>query len=121
MKESGVRAIRGAISCDVNSVEEISVATQELISACLEANRLTPSDCAYLLFTTTPDLNAAFPAAAARAIGFSNVPLMCASEIDVPGAMPRVIRLLMVLRETEHEGEAVHSYLRDAKKLRPDV
>lgn len=83
-------------------------------------NGIAPADIVSVLFTTTPDLNAAFPAKFARAIGFENVPMMCASEIDVPGAMPMVIRVLLHVQKDMALGEIQHIYLRDTPSLRDD-
>ena len=87
-----VRAIRGAIQVEANTPESIAAGTKELLAEILQANSLTPSSVISVILTATPDLNAAFPAAAAREVGFEAVPLLCAVEIDVPGALPRTIR-----------------------------
>lgn len=117
-----VRGIRGAITVTENASEEILSATRELLEAILEANQLTDfADIASAIFTTTPDLTAAFPAEAARSLGMAQVPLLCASEIAVPGGMPRCIRILLHLNTDRPQSEMTHVYLRDARKLRPDV
>jgi chorismate mutase len=90
-----VRAIRGAVQVDANERSAILEATTELVTEVMVRNGLVPDDVISVLFTATPDLTAEFPALAARKIGFQDVPLLCASEIAVPGAMPRVVRLLM--------------------------
>ena len=114
-------ALRGAITVDANEREEILAATSELLTALLERNALTPQDIVNVIFTMTQDLNAEFPAVAARGMGFDQVPLLCVREIDVPGAMPRVIRVL-VQYHTAVDGHAPsHVYLRDAKALRADL
>jgi chorismate mutase len=88
-------ALRGAISVDRNEAEAILGATERLMGEILERNALGPQDVVSCLFTVTPDLNAEFPAVAARRLGFDRVPLLCAREVPVPGAMPRVIRALI--------------------------
>ena len=113
-------ALRGAITVDDNEREAILAATTELMRELLERNALTPDDVVNCIFTMTADLNAEFPAVAARAIGFERVPLLCVREIDVPGAMPRVIRVLVQY----HAGaphEPRHVYLREARALRADL
>jgi len=89
-----VRAIRGAVQVEADDRDAILEATAELVTAVMNRNDLTPDDVISVLFTMTPDLTAEFPALAARKIGFHAVPLMCATEIPVPGAMPRVVRLM---------------------------
>jgi chorismate mutase len=111
-------ALRGAITVDDNDAGAILDATEELVRELLERNTLRPEDLVSCLFTCTEDLNAAFPAEAARRLGLSSVPLLCAREIDVPGALPRVIRLMV---HCYMEGEAQHVYLREAEALRRDL
>ncbi|MFD0855903.1 chorismate mutase, partial [Actinomadura adrarensis] len=89
-----VRAIRGATQVDADDREQILAATTELVTEVMSRNRLTTDDVISVLFTTTPDLVGEFPALAARKLGFQEVPLLCASEIAVPHALPRVIRLM---------------------------
>lgn len=117
-----VRGIRGAISVPVDTPEEIVSATTELLNEILRLNKIEHfDDIASIFFTTTPDLVATFPAEAARAIGMSHVPLLCASEIGVPNRLPRCVRVLLHVNTDQPQREVVHVYLRDAKKLRPDV
>ncbi len=117
-----VRGIRGATSVTENAASEILGATRELLEEILRRNGLTEfEDFVSAIFTTTPDLNASFPAEAARGLGMNSVPLLCASEIDVPQAMPRCIRVLLHVNTEKHQQEMVHVYLRDAKQLRPDM
>ena len=97
-----VRAIRGAIQVDADDRDAILEGTAELVTAVMSRNDLTPDDVISVLFTVTPDLTAEFPALAARKLGFHAVPLMCSTEIPVPGAMPRVVRLMAHV-ETEHD------------------
>jgi chorismate mutase len=117
-----VRGIRGAINCDENSPASILQATGELLQEILRANQLTDFDeivCA--IFTTTADLDAAFPAEAARELGMHRVPLLCSNEIDVPSGMKRCIRILLQVNTEKRAPEMVHVYLRDARRLRPDM
>jgi chorismate mutase len=113
-------ALRGAISVDRNTSEAILGATEWLMREIMKRNDLGPDDVVSCLFTLTEDLDAEFPAVAARQLGFGNVPLMCAREVPVPGAMPRVIRVMMhYYAEDDHESR--HVYLGDARKLRLDL
>lgn len=117
---SKCRGIRGAITVDANTEEAILSATRELLSRLFEANAIDPDDIAAILFTATPDLNAAFPAKAAREMGYVQVPLMCSQELEVPSAPPRCIRVL-ILHNTTVGGNALkHIYLGGAVVLRPD-
>jgi chorismate mutase len=116
-----VRAIRGATQVESNTAEAISAATQELIVQMLESNELTASDVISVLFTSSPDLDAAFPAAAARTVGFENTPLICAVEIDVPGALPRTVRVMAHVESPRTKDEITHIYLHGAKSLRRDI
>ncbi|HEV2376875.1 MAG TPA: chorismate mutase [Streptosporangiaceae bacterium] len=116
-----VRAIRGAIQVDVNERAAVLDATTELVTEMMTRNGLVPDDVISVLFTTTPDLTAEFPALAARKLGFQDVPLLCASEIAVPGAMPRVVRLLMHLETDLPRSALQHVYLRGAVALRLDI
>jgi chorismate mutase len=113
-------ALRGATTVDADEREAILVATTELMHALLERNALTADDLVSCLFTLTPDLHAEFPAVAAREMGLSGVPLMCAQELDVPGAMPRVIRVL-VHCYLPQGSRPQHAYLGEATRLRLDL
>ena len=115
-----LHALRGAITVETNDRESILDATQELMNALLERNGLRPEAIVSCIFTMTPDLDAEFPAVAARAIGFERVPLLCVREIDVPGALERVIRVLVQYHAGD-EHQARHVYLREAKVLRADL
>ena len=121
MPMSSVRAIRGATQVEVNSPESIASATSELLREILVANSLTPDSFISILFTATADLNAAFPAAFAREVGFGQIPLICSVEIDVPGALPRVIRVLAHVESAKSRSEIAHIYLHGAKVLRQDL
>jgi chorismate mutase len=116
-----VRAIRGAIQAEANSAESISAATKELLLAILKENDLAPEGIISVLLTATPDLTATFPAAAAREIGFQSVPLLCAVEIDVPGALSKVIRAMVTVETKLTSAEISHIYLGGAKALRRDI
>ena len=116
-----VRAIRGAVQVDADEREAILEGTTDLVSEVMSRNDLTPDDVISVLFTMTPDLTAEFPALAARKIGFGEVPLMCATEIPVPGALPRVVRLMMHVETGRPRHEIMHVYLRGAAALRLDI
>jgi chorismate mutase len=116
-----VRAIRGAVQVEANESAAILEGTSELVTEVMSRNQLTPADVISVVFSATTDLNAEFPALAARKLGFQDVPLLCCSEIAVPNAMPRVVRLMMHV-ETEAPRSAMqHVYLRGAAALRLDV
>ena len=121
MSSAKVRGLRGASTCVANTTEEITEVTQELLRAMLERNNIDHDDIISVLFTTTPDLIAAFPATAARGIGFGDVPLLCASEIAVPGATPLTIRVLLHAYTTLSREELQHVYLRNTLSLRDDA
>jgi chorismate mutase len=117
-----VRGLRGAINCEENTAASILSATRELLEEIIRANDLTDfEEIVSAIFTTTPDLNAAFPAEAARELGMHQVPLLCGTEIAVPGGMPRCIRILLHVNTDRRQTEMVHVYLRDARRLRPDM
>ena len=115
-----LRALRGAITVDRNEAGDILEGTEELVRTVMERNSLSPDQMVSCLFTCTNDLDAEFPAVAARRLGLSEVPLLCAREIDVPGAMPRVIRLMLHCYADEST-PVQHVYLRDARALRADL
>jgi chorismate mutase len=116
-----VRAIRGATQLEVDEREHLLERSAELVRAVLEANDLDTADLISILFTVTPDLHSEFPAVAGRQIGLTDVPLMCMQEIDVPHALPRVVRM-MVHAETSRSREKIqHIYLHGAVSLRPDL
>jgi chorismate mutase len=116
-----VRAIRGAVQVDADEREAILEGTTELVTEVMARNELTPDDVISVLFTLTSDLKAEFPALAARKIGFGEVPMMCATEIPVPGALPRVVRLMMHVETGRSRREIQHVYLRGAAALRLDI
>ncbi|HEY1275304.1 MAG TPA: chorismate mutase [Thermoleophilaceae bacterium] len=115
-----LRALRGAITVDDNDGEAILDATEELVREVMARNELSPEDMVSCIFTCTDDLDAEFPAVAARRLGLSTVPLLCTREIDVPGALPRVIRLLLHCY-ADPESQPRHVYLREAVSLRRDL
>ncbi|HLK00331.1 MAG TPA: chorismate mutase [Streptosporangiaceae bacterium] len=116
-----VRAIRGAVQIDGNDRDLILEGTAELVSEVMARNDLTTDDIISVLFTVTPDLTAEFPALAARKLGFHDVPLICANEIPVPGAMPRVVRLLAHVETSRPRSDIQHVYLRGTVALRQDI
>jgi chorismate mutase len=116
-----VRAVRGATSVGADDRAEIVAATAELLQEVLARNDATPDDVVSVIFTATPDLTAAFPAAAARKVGMDDVPLLCASEIAVEGALPRCIRVMMHLTTERPREELQHVYLGAARELRADL
>ncbi|MER6830176.1 chorismate mutase [Streptosporangium sp. NPDC000563] len=116
-----MRAIRGAIQVGANDRDEILSGVTELVTEVMGRNRLTTDDVISVIFTATPDLTAEFPALAARKLGFHDVPLICASEIDVPGALPRVVRLMAHVDVDRPRQDIQHVYLRGAVALRVDI
>ena len=116
-----VRGIRGAVNIASNTKEEILSKSRELLEAIVRANKVKPQDIATAIFTLSPDLNADFPAYAARQMGWRDVPLMCARELDVPGAMEKVIRVLLLVNSKIPASKIKHQYLGDTPKLRPDL
>ncbi len=117
-----IRGIRGAVAAQVNTHEAIYAATQELLTAIMKANAdLDVRDLASAFFTVTEDLDAAFPALAARDMGWGQVPMLCAREIPVPGSMPRLVRVLLHWNTEHSQAEIQHVYLGETAKLRPDL
>ncbi len=116
-----VRGLRGATTADDNTRASILDATKELLLTLVKENNIAIEDIASIFFTATPDLNAEFPALAARELGWINTPLLCATEINVPGSTPRCIRVLMHVNTTKRQEELKHIYLKDAAGLRPDI
>lgn len=116
-----IRAIRGAIQVGEDSARAIHEAVPRLLREILSQNEVANEDLISVLFTSTPDLTADFPAAAARSMSFGDVPLICASEIDVPGALPRVIRVLIHVESSKPRSQIQHVYLDGAEVLRKDL
>lgn len=114
------RGVRGATTIEANTSEDILEATTDLLEALIRLNQIDPTDVVSAVFTTTPELNAAFPALAARKLGWTEVPLLCAHEMDVPGALRGVIRILLHINTPRSTSEIRHIYLREARALRPE-
>jgi len=112
------RGIRGAIVADANTGKAIYSATRDLLTGLIQANRLQERDVAAVYFTVTPDLNAGFPAAAARQLGWNHTALMCSTEIPVPGSLPRCIRVLILFNTEKEPHELVNVYLKGTEVLR---
>ncbi|MCH5184629.1 MAG: chorismate mutase [Oscillospiraceae bacterium] len=116
-----VRAIRGAVTVENNDKDEILDAVKTLLEKIISDNNAAKEDMVSIIFTLTPDLNAVFPARAARDLGFSDVPLMCMSEIPVDGALEKCIRVMLTLNTDKSLAEIKHVYLKGAVALRPDL
>jgi chorismate mutase len=116
-----MRGIRGAITVNADDAREIYEATQRLLASMTQQNRVELDDIASVLFSVTTDLRAAFPALSAREMGWVHVPMLHFAEIEVPGSMPRVIRVLMHVNTTLAQNEITHVYLDGARALRPDL
>jgi chorismate mutase len=114
------RGIRGATTTEENTAEAILAATRELLELVVEANDLKTEDVASAIFTTTPDLTTAFPAQAAREVGWQNVALLDTQEMPVPGSLERCIRVLIHWNTGKSAAEIKHVYLKGAQALRPD-
>jgi chorismate mutase len=115
------RGIRGATTVESNTREAILEATDELLRQMIEANDIRVEDVAYAMFTTTSDLDAEFPAVAARHIGWTEAALLCGQEIDVPGSLHGVVRILILLNTGKSADEMIHVYIKGAEQLRPDA
>ena len=116
-----VRGLRGATTVDVDSTEQVTERSQELMRELMQRNDLGEDDIVSALFTATADVTSVFPATAVREIGFGAVPLLCAAEIAVPGAMPLCIRVLLHVYTTRSRDEIHHVYLHGAQGLRDDL
>jgi chorismate mutase len=116
-----MRGIRGATMLQADDADEMSEAVTELVAQMLARNDLGPDALVSILFTATPDLHCAFPAAAARTLGLQDVPLICAQELDVSGALPRVVRVLAHVETDIPRAQVQHIYLRGAEALRQDL
>lgn len=114
------RGVRGAVTVKENTEEAILAATRELLQVIVKRNEMHPDDVASVYFTTTMDLNATYPALAARQIGWSDVALLCGHEMNVPGGLEKCVRVLIHWNTTRSAKEIVHVYLREAQVLRPD-
>ena len=118
---NSVRAFRGATQLSADTKEEMKSAVVELLKEILSSNSLTPDDLISILFTATPDLQSDFPAAGIREFGLLDLPLICAQELDIKGALPRTIRLMIHANSPLSREEISHIYLRGAAVLRPDL
>ncbi|HEX2926157.1 MAG TPA: chorismate mutase [Ruminiclostridium sp.] len=116
-----VRAIRGAVTVSDNTKESILAGTRELLIEIVQRNALDSADIISAIFTVTSDLNAAFPAVAARELGWSDISLMCTNEIDVPESLKKCIRVLVHINTEKGNSEINHVYLKGARVLRPDL
>jgi chorismate mutase len=116
-----VRAVRGAVQLERDEAEHMHGQVSELLTALLERNRLAVDDLISVIFTATPDLRSDFPAVAARRLGIVDVPLVCAQELDIEGAMPRVVRVLAHVESELPRSEIGHVYLGAAAALRKDI
>jgi chorismate mutase len=117
----GFRALRGAITCAVDTKEEIDRQTQRLVAEMMARNGIDHDDLVSVIFTATDDLTAEFPAASARAVGLGDVPLLCARELGIVGGMERTIRVLMHFEGDQARGALHHVYLDGARSLRDDL
>jgi len=116
-----LRGVRGAITVKKNSRNEIFRATQRLLKKMIQENEIEKEKIASVFLTATTDLNADFPAYAVRQMGWREVPLLCAQEMEVPQGMPRVIRILVHFNTDKSQGAIKHQYLDGTRKLRPDL
>jgi chorismate mutase len=116
-----VRGIRGAIRVQENTKQSIFEASKKLLLAMVQENDIAVDEIASIFLTATPDLNADFPAYAARDLGWTYVPLLCAQEMNVPGGMTRLIRILMHVNTPKAQHEIKHQYLGETAQLRPDL
>jgi chorismate mutase len=116
-----VRAIRGATQLSTDDADELHAAVAELVTAVLERNRIGTDELVSIVFTATSDLRSEFPAAAARGLGLDDVPLLCAQELDIVGALPRVVRLMALAELDVPRSQVQHVYLRGAEVLRQDI
>lgn len=114
------RGVRGATTAATNTAEDILEVTDELLRVVISLNALDPADVASVVFTTTPDLTATFPALAARDIGWTEVPLLCTHEMAVPGSLQACVRVLIHVNTTKAAAEIKHVYLKGASSLRPE-
>jgi chorismate mutase len=120
MEHIWCRGVRGATTITENTREAILEATHELLVKMTETNGINPADIASAFFTTTPDITAEFPAVAARQLGWMDTALLCGHEMQVPGSLPRCIRVLLHWNTPRKASEIVHIYLRESQSLRPE-
>ncbi len=115
------RGVRGATTADSNTSEDILKATRQLLAIMIRLNEISPEDVASATFTVTKDLDADFPALAARQLGWLNVPLLCSYELCVPGSLQKCVRILLHWNTEKTSEEITHVYIKDAARLRPDL
>jgi chorismate mutase len=115
------RGVRGATTVEANTREEILTGARQLLALMIRRNGIEPEDVASAIFSSTFDLNAEFPALAARQLGWLEVPLLCMHEINVPGSLQKCVRILINWNTEKPQDEIVHVYVKDAKRLRPDL
>ncbi len=115
------RGVRGATTADSNSRDDILTATRQLLALMIHINEISPDDVASAIFSSTEDLNAEFPALAARQLGWLDVPLICTHEINVPGSLDLCVRILLHWNTDKRQDEATHVYTKGAMRLRPDL
>ena len=115
------RGVRGATTTDANTREAILAATRQLLALMIRINGIEPEDVGSAVFSLTRDLDAEFPALAARQLGWLDVPLLCTYEVDVPGSLRRCVRVLLHWNTDKPQQEVHHVYVKDAVKLRPDL
>jgi chorismate mutase len=115
------RGVRGATTVERNEREEILTATRQLLALMLRQNHIKPEDVASAIFTTTPDIDAEFPALAARQLGLLDVPLLCGHEMAVPGSLTLCVRILLHWNTDKPQSQVQHVYIREAQRLRPDI
>ena len=118
---SAVRALRGATTVDTDEPDHLSTRVQTLVNQMLERNGVSKDDLISVLFTATDDIHSMFPATAARAVGLGDIPLICARELDITGATPMCVRVLMHLATDRSRQELHHVYLEGARQLRDDL
>lgn len=112
--------VRGAITVDANTAEAILAATRDLLTAIIEANQIETDDIGSVIFSTTTDLNAEYPAVSARQMGWQDIAIMCTHEMNVPHGLKRCVRVLIMWNTSLSVGDIRHIYLREAQQLRPD-
>ena len=115
------RGVRGATTAESNSRDDILAATRQLVALIIRQNGIESADVASAIFTTTTDLDAEFPALAARQLGWLDVPLLCGHEINVPGSLRLCVRVLVHWNTDKAQNEVIHVYIKQARRLRPDL
>jgi chorismate mutase len=115
------RGVRGATTVQENTKEAILQATRQMMALMIRRNKIESADVASVTFTVTKDINAEFPALAARQMGWLEVPLLCGYEIDVPGSLQKCVRVMVLWNTTKPQSEIQHVYIHDAVRLRPDL